>query len=294
MPNHEILVWSDKSQIARELLGKARAIADPLGWKVSVLAAGAADWGQAGAIGQAQPAVVLVGASKLGLEVAPRAAERTGAGYAAWMIDFVADGPHGVAARCMMYSGVGMAAYEFKPGTVILASAGGVFAPYAGPARAAQTVALPATNEAPRLTIIENHPKAAKGASLEDARVVLDVGQGVKERADLALVQSLAAVLDGQIGCSRPVASDRDWFPDWLGLSGQKVKPEMCLTLGVSGAIQHIIGIRDSRLIVAVNLDEGAPIFGQSDYGVVADLYAFIPVLMERIKARGIRPAWKS
>ena len=103
----------------------------------------------------------------------------------------------------------------------------------------------------------------------------------------------MADLLDGQLACSRPIASDRDWFPEWLGLSGAKIKPELCLTVGVSGAIQHIVGIRDSRIIAAVNNDEGAAIFAQADYGVVADLYEFVPALIERIKARGIRPAWQ-
>jgi electron transfer flavoprotein alpha subunit len=106
------------------------------------------------------------------------------------------------------------------------------------------------------------------------------------------MVQALADLLDGHMACSRPIASDRDWFPEWLGLSGAKIKPELCLTVGVSGAIQHIVGIRDSRLIAAVNTDEGAAIFSQADYGVVADLYEFLPALIERIKSRRVRPAW--
>ncbi len=129
--------------------------------------------------------------------------------------------------------------------------------------------------------------------NLEEAKLVIDVGQGVKQRDDLQMIQSLADLLDGQLGCSRPIASDRDWFPEWLGLSGAKIKPELCLTVGISGAIQHIVGIRDSHLIAAVNMDENAPIFAQADYGVVADLYEFLPALIDRIKARGVRPVWK-
>ena len=68
------------------------------------------------------------------------------------------------------------------------------------------------------------------------------------------------------------MSSDRDWFPEWLGLSGRKIKPELCLTIGVSGAVQHVVGIRDSRVIAAVNNDENAAIFTQADIGVVADL----------------------
>ena len=146
----------------------------------------------------------------------------------------------------------------------------------------------------PRMTILEYNPKPSSGIRLEEARLVVDVGQGMKQRDDLRMVQAVADLLDGQLACSRPIASDRDWFPEWLGLSGAKIKPELCLTIGISGAIQHIVGIRDSRLIAAVNNDENAAIFSQADYGVVADLYEFLPIFIERIKARGIHPEWKS
>jgi electron transfer flavoprotein alpha subunit len=82
-------------------------------------------------------------------------------------------------------------------------------------------------------------------------------------------------------------------MPEWLGLSGAKVKPEFCLTVGISGAIQHIVGIRGSRVIAAVNNDETAAIFTQTDIGVVADLRAFLPVFFERLKARGAHPVWR-
>ena len=121
---------------------------------------------------------------------------------------------------------------------------------------------------------------------------MVDIGQGVETEADLELVRSLCNLLGGEMGCTRPIASERDWLPDWLGLSGAKVSPELCLAVGVSGQIQHIVGIRDSRVIAAVNSDENATIFTQADYGVVADLKEFVPVLIDRIKARGVKPAW--
>ena len=127
---------------------------------------------------------------------------------------------------------------------------------------------------------------------MEQAKAVVDVGRGVKQIESLEMARLLATLLDAQLGCSRPVSSDRDWLPDWLGLSGAKVKPELCLTLGISGAVQHVVGIRNSRVIAAVNNDENAAIFTQADFGVVADLDEFVPVLIERLRQRGARPAW--
>lgn len=322
MAQTEILVFSEQPALLAELLGEARRQADGQGWQVGVLPVGAAaaaaeTLGEAGAdvvyllpAGQAdaQPEttlaaleqaarqfgakVVLVGATKLGMETAPRLAERLGAAYAPWTVDFeVAAGA--VTAQCMLYAGAGLATYAFKPGPVVLTAAINAFAAQSEAGRPAQVESLAGPTAAPAVKLVERKAKQMGAASLEHAKAVVDVGQGVREHGDLAMITELADLLDGQLACSRPVASDRDWFPDWLGLSGKKVAPELCLTVGVSGAIQHIIGIRDSHLIVAVNADEGAPIFNQADYGVVADLYEFLPAFTERLKARGIRPAWQ-
>ena len=318
MSSNTILVFSDKPALVKELLGEARRQAASLRWAVAVVGLGKntsalADLGADvlyqvdvddrnpelvlsalhAAVEKAQPVVFLVGATKLGMEVAPRLAERLGTGYAAWVLGFEVDpGAQTTTAQCMLYTGTGVATYRFKPGAAILTVAPGVFeaGPVAG--KTADIITLDGSMAGPKMTILEYKPKPASGARIEEAHLVVDVGQGVKQREDLQMVQALAELLDGQLACSRPIASDRDWFPEWLGLSGAKIKPELCLTVGVSGAIQHIVGIRDSRLIAAVNTDEGAAIFTQADYGVVADLYEFLPALMDRIKARGIRPAW--
>lgn len=317
MAAKRILVFSEKLAVMQELLGKARQQADALGWNVAALASAenAASLGESGAdmiyegagninnpetatdflaeaVHQAQPAIVLVGATKLGLEVAPRLAERQGLGYAAWTIGFEVSGET-VTAQTMLYTGTGLGNFEFKPGTVILSVAPGVFETQAMSGKTASVLPLEVPARAPRVTVLEEKPKPVSGVQIESAKLVVDVGQGVKQREDLQLIQLVAELLDGQVGCSRPVASDRDWFPEWLGLSGAKIKPELCLTVGVSGAIQHIVGIRESHLIAAINSDEGAPIFMQADYGVVVDLYEFLPAFVERLKTRGVRPAWK-
>jgi electron transfer flavoprotein alpha subunit len=323
----EILVWSEKENLLRELLGQARRKADTLGWEVSVLApagevamdaaalaAAGADivyslpasavsgatpdaWTAllSGAVQKSHPSVILVGATKLGLEIAPRIAERLGGSYAAWVVNFDVD-PVSCAgtAQSMLYSGQGKASLQFQMVPAIMAVAPGVFAAQELPGRTARQESLEISADASRMSVLEVRPKGQSSSRLEDAKLVVDVGQGVRQQEDLELLRSLASLLDGQLGCSRPVASDRDWFPEWLGLSGKKVSPELCLTIGVSGAIQHIVGIRDSRLIAAVNNDENAAIFSQADYGVVADLYEFLPIFMERMKARGVRPAWLS
>jgi electron transfer flavoprotein alpha subunit len=164
----------------------------------------------------------------------------------------------------------------------------GVFHEQSFAGRSAGVIAVPVAIPAARMRVLANSVKAETGRRLQDAPVIVDVGQGVRNREDLAMAEELAGLLDGQVACSRPISSERDWFPEWLGLSGLKLSPELCITLGISGSIQHMIGIRDSKLIVAVNSDENAGIFSQADYGIHADLYQFVPALIEAIKARSI------
>ncbi len=318
MKSNTILVFSEKPALLRELLGEARRKADALAWTVAAVdfekeGADLAEVGAdmiyhvdadvrdpetvaavlASAADQVQPGIFLLGATKLGMEVAPRLAERFSAGYAAWVVGFEIDpATQSTTAQCMLYTGTGLATYHFEPGMLILTAAQGIFEPNLTADITANFGTLKVPETTSRMTILNYKPKPASGARLEEARLVVDVGQGVRQKEDLQMVQALADLLDGQLACSRPIASDRDWFPEWLGLSGAKVKPELCLAIGISGAIQHIVGIRESHIIAAVNTDEGAPIFFQADYGVVADLYEFLPALIDRIKAREIRPVW--
>lgn len=313
MSEKTVLVFSESPFALKEILGKAKKVAAkvvamPWGDEAAAATAGAdevclvkgaqahksdsqaAAKALVAAVKEYQPAAVLFGATKLGMEIASRAAESAKAAYATWVVDFSLDGA--VSAKSMMYSGSGIASMEFKSAVVFLGIAPGVFeAPELSGSPAVKELAVDFGASA--LSVLEVKPKAATGARLEEAKLVLDVGQGVKEKADLTMIEDLAATLDGQLACSRPVASDRDWFPEWLGLSGKKIKPELCLTLGISGSIQHIVGIRESRVIASVNIDENAGIFSQADYGVVGDLYEFLPAFKERLKARGVTPAWK-
>jgi electron transfer flavoprotein alpha subunit len=242
------------------------------------------------AVEACDPELVLLGATKPGLLIAPRVAERIDAGYCAWVIDFSPGSKgDGVTARSTLYSGVAIAETRFKPGPVVLAVVPGPPEAWEGEARSCQVATLDVSLPERVVAVIDSQPRPRGSARLEEAPVVVDVGQGFRQREDLALAQALADLLDGQIACSRPLACDRDWFPEWLGLSGRKVAPDLVLTLGISGAVQHMVGIRDAGFIASINNDENADIFSQADVGVVADIYAFVPALVEALKARGVR-----
>jgi electron transfer flavoprotein alpha subunit len=111
----------------------------------------------------------------------------------------------------------------------------------------------------------------------------------VRKKEDMTIVEELTKTVGGVMSCSRPIAEDLHWLPveQYVGLSGQKVSPKLYLAVGISGQIQHLTGIRNSRVIVAVNNDPKAPIFEFSDYNIVADLYQMIPALVDAVKQLG-------
>jgi electron transfer flavoprotein alpha subunit len=131
---------------------------------------------------------------------------------------------------------------------------------------------------------VEVKPVEAAKTRIEEAKIVVCGGRGVNKKEDFKMFEELANVLGGQVGGTRPLAEDRKWFSEWVGLSGKKVKPYLYIGCGISGMIQHIAGIRDSRVIVAINKDPNAAIFEVADYAVVGDIYHIIPALTEILK----------
>ena len=129
----------------------------------------------------------------------------------------------------------------------------------------------------------------SEDVNVEDAEIIVSCGRGFKKKEDIKLIDGLAEVLKGKtIGCSRPIAADLKWLSEdhWIGLSGHKVKPKLYIATGISGQIQHIAGMRDSGIIVAINKDPEALIFKSADYGIVGDLYEVVPKLTAAIKEK--------
>jgi electron transfer flavoprotein alpha subunit len=137
---------------------------------------------------------------------------------------------------------------------------------------------------------IRNKPEdpfkeAKQAVDLTQAEIIVSVGRGIKEQKNIELAKALADALGGEIAASRPIC-DSGWLPmdRQIGSSGQTVAPKLYLAVGISGAIQHIVGMKGARTIIAINKDAEAPIFEIADYGVVGNLFDIVPVLTEEVK----------
>jgi electron transfer flavoprotein alpha subunit len=127
--------------------------------------------------------------------------------------------------------------------------------------------------------------EAKQAVDLTQAEIIIAVGRGIKEQKNIEIAKQLAEAMGGEIAASRPIC-DSGWLPmdRQIGSSGQTVAPKLYLALGISGAIQHIVGMKGARTIVAVNKDSEAPIFEIADYAVVGNLFDVVPPLVEEIK----------
>src|SRR5215212_2485386 len=127
--------------------------------------------------------------------------------------------------------------------------------------------------------------QAKQAVDLSQAERIVSVGRGIKEQANIALAQQLAEALGAEIAASRPIC-DAGWLPmeRQVGSSGQTVAPKLYLALGISGAIQHLVGMKGSSTVVAINKDPDAPIFEIADYGIVGDLFEIVPAIIEAVK----------
>ena len=141
------------------------------------------------------------------------------------------------------------------------------------------------TADAIRAKPLEPFRESARAVDLTSAEIIVSVGRGIKEKDNIPIVEELAKALGAELAASRPIC-DNGWLPmeRQVGSSGQTVSPKVYLAVGISGAIQHLVGMKGAKTIVAINKDANAPIFEVADYGIVGDLFEVVPALVAEIK----------
>ncbi len=306
--------------VSWEALGAARDIARQAGGPVTGLIIGdgvdpdvARAWGSAGAdkvlvadgtafagtipaaaaaaveraIAEVTPAVVLVPGTTAGRDYAPIVAARLGVGLAADCVELEMTNGSLSALRPVL-GGRAVARIHFhesspaivtiRPGSVARAEPGATEPDI-------EQLAVPITADDRRVTLIETTPKGSGASRLDSAEVVVSGGRGLQKPEQFVIVEELASALGGAVGATRAVV-DAGWRPhhEQIGQTGRTVSPKLYIAVGISGAVQHNVGMQGADHIVAVNRDPDAPIFKIASFGIVGDLFEIVPALTEEIR----------
>ena len=230
---------------------------------------------------------VVFAASATGRDLAPRVAAGLGVPLAADVTDLGFEGDTIVATR-PVYAGKALLKVKLAGRPAILSLRPNVFTPVERPrAGTAETVSVDVPERGGRVVVREIKAAAAGSLDVAEAPIVVSGGRGLKEPANFKLLEDLARAFGGTaaVGASRAVV-DAGWRPhaDQVGQTGKTVSPTLYVAVGISGAIQHLAGMRTSKVIVAINRDKDAPIFKVADYGIVGDLFEIVPKLTEEIR----------
>ncbi|MDH5389546.1 MAG: electron transfer flavoprotein subunit alpha/FixB family protein [Candidatus Bathyarchaeota archaeon] len=233
---------------------------------------------------QYEPDVLLIGSTKRGKEVASRVATRLETGCVPDCTHLSIDENKRLLMGRMVYGGNAVATHFSCAKPQIATVPPRAFEKLEYKERKGEIIKVDVELEQPRTEVVEVKEIEAAKVKIEEAKVVVAGGRGVEKKEDFKILDELAEVLGGQVAYTRPLCEDRKWFTDWVGLSGNKIKPALYIGCGISGVIQHVAGIRDSQIIVAINKDPEAPIFEVADYMIEGDLYEIVPALSAALK----------
>lgn len=233
------------------------------------------------AIGKQPKALVLLPADRRGRAMAAKLGVALKAAVVNDVNAFEEDGKLGH----MVYGGLAQGLEKPATPIVIATVAPGTFETREAAAGSGPIEELVFVAPKNSVTLKETRPRQASSANIGKARRLVSIGRGFSKKEDVALASNLAALLGAELACSRPIAEGEKWLERerYIGVSGVMVKPEIYMAVGISGQVQHMVGARDSKVIIAINKDKNAPIFKYADYGIVGDLYKVLPALAKAL-----------
>jgi len=317
-----VLVWSESDHLAEELLlfaGAHRGLLGPayaavFGEQATARAEAYRSWEAvrtyvseaveptdealahtlAGLAEHLQVQLVLLGATRRGRATAPRLAQILGAGCVSEAVELALEDGQLITSRYTLGGNTLARERILTARKVIAAVPGAVGAapggldPQAPGETPGEILPLPFEPLESRARVVRREPKPAADADLAGSERLVCIGRGLERAEDLPLIRNLAEALGAELACTRPLSYEYGWLPEerMLGISGLRPSPRLMLSLGVSGQVQHTVGIMGSKVIVAVNREASAPIFRLADYGIVGDLYQVAPKLAERLRQR--------
>jgi len=237
-------------------------------------------------INERKPLLTLIGHTSFGMDLAPSLATSLGLPLATDCMNLEFENDTLVVTRQMYGGKVNVKATVRKSESFVVTIRPAAFQARK-PARMGGEiveVSSPLSEEVNRKRFIEYIPPPPSGIDITAAEVLVGVGRGIKDVGNVPMAEELAKALGGVLACSRPIV-DKGWLPSdrQVGTSGKTVKPKLYIAIGISGAFQHVLGIKNSDLIIAINKDPKAPIFNFADYGVVDDLFKTVPQLKSKI-----------
>jgi electron transfer flavoprotein alpha subunit len=232
------------------------------------------------------PSVVLIGATTHGTEVASRLAQRLSVGCASECTELASRNGELHVERATLGRFVSREVIETRP-AIATVQARRFTPPQPDASRKGELHRLTTDLAPARTSIIDTRHREGSHVAIDKADVVVAVGRGLKGRNELRMIEELARALGGVVGASRPLTDDLEWLSPEVkvGLSGITVKPRLYIACGISGQIEHNVGMRESGVVVAINSDPAAPIMQQADYCITGDLHEIVPALTKAVEA---------
>ncbi|MGQ9604273.1 MAG: electron transfer flavoprotein subunit alpha/FixB family protein [bacterium] len=235
-------------------------------------------------IDQKKPLIVLIGHTAFGMDLAPSLATSIGLPLATDCIDLSVEDGRIWAVRQMYEGKINAKLWLRESPTSVITIRSGVFGDKESHLEAEIENLNLEINQPDYRRFFEYVEPVTGDVDITKSDIVVGVGRGIKEKENLALVEDFAKAIGGVVGCTRPIV-DAEWLPKdrQIGSSGKTIKPKLYIAIGVSGAFQHVAGMKGAETIIAINKDPNAPIFNEADYGIVDDLFKVLPALKTKL-----------